>query len=104
MSRARSVVVVNRHAIRANRAHGRRDPVLSVRSGRAVGYGHEAVVYSPGGEECGRFVYRPGRPLSCGAEVFFRAAPGYRVEPLVREGGDTPPDPAPRRGPDPEGV
>jgi hypothetical protein len=56
---------VNQHAIKANRKHGTRAPVLTVKTYKDNRYAHEVVIHGP----C-RLVYRPDRPLSCGAHVW----------------------------------
>jgi hypothetical protein len=56
---------VNQHTIKANRKHGRDDPVLSVKRGGTNTYAHEVAVTGPS-----RIVYRPDRPLSCGARCW----------------------------------
>ena len=56
---------VNQHVIKANRKHGRSDPVLTVKSqGRNV-YAHSVTIDGPS-----TVVYRPDKPLSCGAHVW----------------------------------
>jgi hypothetical protein len=56
---------VNQHVIRRNRKEGRRDPVLTVKQGRANTYAHSVSIQGP---SC--VVYRPDKPLSCGAQVW----------------------------------
>lgn len=88
--KARTIVHVNRHAVRANQTRGQNKPVLTVRCRNETGHGHEAAVLADDGTEVGRFVYRPDRPLSCGARVWFETR--LRVVPLDRgEGGSRQP-------------
>lgn len=57
---------VNSNRIRSNSKHGTDDPVVTVREGNKVlFYAHEVEIlgYS-------RVVYRPDKPLSCGAKVW----------------------------------
>ena len=56
---------VNQHVIRRNKKTGERKPVLTVKQGRANFYAHEVRI-------CGesRVIYRPDKPLSCGATVW----------------------------------
>jgi hypothetical protein len=69
---------VNQHVIRANGKTGARDPVLTVKKGKANDYAHEVMVDGP----C-RIIYRPDKPLSCGAKVWIETSGDVRT--LVRE-------------------
>ena len=63
----RTIIHVNQHVIKANRKHGTTDPVITVKDGGGRGkavYGHEAA------GDGFKVVYRPDRPLSCGAHVW----------------------------------
>ena len=61
----RTVIHVNQHVIKANRKHGKNDPVLTCKTYKSNKYGHEVYVNGP----C-RIVYRPDKPLPCGAHVW----------------------------------
>ena len=63
----KTIVVINRHVIAANRKNGTNDPPISVRRGRngKPGYYHEYPL-----ESTGRLVYDPEHPLKCGATVW----------------------------------
>lgn len=61
---------INQHTIRANAASGAREPVITVKSSDANDYAHEAIIRTGDGTEIARVVYRPDRPLSCGAKVW----------------------------------
>lgn len=64
-------IVVNKHKVKANILHGTHEPVLSIqRSGETPEQGHEVDVVVDG-KVIGTFIYRPGRPLGCGATVWF---------------------------------
>lgn len=56
---------VNRHKATANRRNGTTDPVIAVRRGRTVTYHHEVAIEGPS-----KLVYRPDKPLSCGATTW----------------------------------
>jgi len=56
---------VNMHAIRRNKRLGTSEPVIAARTYKAVAYGHEVTIHGPSA-----VVYRPDRPLSCGARVW----------------------------------
>lgn len=99
---AKTIVHVNQHRIRHNAAAGSRDPVLTVKSRGRNRYGHEAVILDQNGREVARFVYRPDRPLKCGARVWCTVSPPYTVKPVLRDAaaatpagdGPCPPRPA----------
>lgn len=56
---------INQHVIRSNRKTGENSPVVSVKVGNANHYGFEVDVLGP----C-KIVYRPDKPLACGARVW----------------------------------
>ncbi len=66
MSRPRKTIIhVNQRVIRANLKTGARDPVLTVKQGKTNRYAHTARIDGPA-----QVVYRPDKPLSCGARVW----------------------------------
>jgi hypothetical protein len=66
----KTVIHVNQHVIKRNRKHNSHDPVLSVKTYKQNVYGHEAILYDKRGEEVARVIYRPDKPLGCGAHVW----------------------------------
>ena len=74
----KTIIHVNQHKIKANRKDGKDRPVLTCKTYKENKYGHEAVV-KVAGKEIGRFVYRPGKPLSCGAHVWFETTAEVEV-------------------------
>jgi len=66
----KTIIHVNQHVIKANRKHGKTDPVLTVKTYKSNDYGHGAIIYDKEGEEVARVIYRPDKPLSCGAHVW----------------------------------
>lgn len=56
---------VNQHIIRANAKHGTTDPPLTVKVGKRNVRATAVQVLGPS-----EVVYRPDRPLSCGARVW----------------------------------
>jgi hypothetical protein len=56
---------VNMHKVRANKKHGTNEPVLTIKEGRTNTYCHEVDILGPS-----KLVYRPDKPLSCGARVW----------------------------------
>lgn len=73
--KAKTIVHVNQHVIKANRKTGERNPCLTVKQGRKNTYAHEAVIKFQG-TEVARVVYRPHKPLSCGAQVWIETTNG----------------------------
>jgi hypothetical protein len=66
----KTIVHVNQHVIKANRKHGSTNPVLTVKTYKSNNYAHEAIIYGQDGKEAARVIYRPDKPLSCGAHVW----------------------------------
>jgi len=65
------IIHVNQHKIKANRKNKTNEPVLTCKTYKDNRYGHTAIILDSEGIEVGRFVYRPDKPLSCGAHVWF---------------------------------
>lgn len=63
----KTIVVINRHVIAANKKNGTNDDPISVRRGRSgkPTYHHDYEI--PGHA---RLVYNPEKPLKCGATVW----------------------------------
>ena len=56
---------VNMHKVKANKKHGTNEPVITIKEGKNNTYCHEVSIL--GGS---KVVYRPEKPLSCGAKVW----------------------------------
>lgn len=56
---------VNQHKIKSNHKTGQREPVLTVKTYKSNTRCSEVIIDGP----C-RVVYRPDKPLSCGARVW----------------------------------
>ena len=56
---------VNQQVIKANRKNGTTLPVITTKTYKENAYGHEVKINGP----C-TIVYRPNKPLSCGAQVW----------------------------------
>ena len=67
----KTVIHVNQSVIRKNLKEGTTDPALTCKTYKDNRYGHEAIVKDKNGEEVGRFIYSPNKPLSCGARLWF---------------------------------
>ena len=61
----KKVVHVNQHVIKKNRKHGETAPPLTVKTYKTNDYCHSVVIEGPS-----KVVYRPDKPLSCGAHVW----------------------------------
>ena len=67
----KTIIHVNQHNIKHNRKTGERIPVLTTKTYKDNRYGQTCEVLDKEGNLVGRFVYRPDKPLSCGAHVWF---------------------------------
>ncbi len=56
---------VNMHKVRANKKHGTNEPVITIKEGKKNTYCHEVSILGKS-----TVVYRPEKPLSCGAKVW----------------------------------
>ena len=63
---------INMHTIRANKKHGKRDPVITCKTYKSNTYGHEVDISGPS-----KVVYSPDKPLSCGARVWIETDSQY---------------------------
>ena len=61
----KKVIHVNQHVIKSNRKTGESQPVITVKTSKSNIYGFEVEVKGNA-----RILYRPHKPLSCGATVW----------------------------------
>ena len=61
----KTIIHVNQHKIKRNAKTGEREPVLTCKTYKSNDYAHEVMIDGP----C-RIIYRPDKPLSCGARVW----------------------------------
>lgn len=80
----KTIVHVNQHKIKSNRKSGEIEPVLTVKTYKSNDYAHEAVIYGQDGKEAARVIYRPEKPLSCGAHVWIETS--GKVDAVIIEG------------------
>ena len=66
----KTIIHVNQHVIKSNRKKGELEPVLTCKTYKTNTYAHEAIIRDADGNEVARVVYRPDKPLSCGALVW----------------------------------
>ena len=58
-------IPVNQHVVRSNKKHGKKEPVLTVKTYKSNTYAHEVEINGPS-----KVIYSPDKPLSCGARVW----------------------------------
>lgn len=63
----KTIIHVNQHVIKSNRATGANDPVLTVKTYKSNTYAHRVKIL---GES--EIIYSPDKPLSCGAHVWIQ--------------------------------
>ena len=61
----KTIIHVNQHVIKDNSKTGKRNPVLTVKTYKSNTYAHDVEIIGNS-----RVVYRPDKPLSCGAKVW----------------------------------
>ncbi len=65
----KTIIHVNQHKIRANKCGGSL-PVISAKTYRSNTYGNSAKILDAKGDVVAEVVYRPDKPLSCGAKCW----------------------------------
>ena len=65
LQRMKKRIHVNMHKIRFNQRHGTRNPVITVKTSHSNRYAHSVDIMGPS-----TVMYRPDKPLSCGARVW----------------------------------
>jgi|TARA_R110002020_G_scaffold63686_1_gene169694 hypothetical protein len=66
----KTIIHVNQHIIKSNRKKGEVEPVLTCKTYKSNTYAHEAIIRDADGNEVAKVIYRPDKPLSCGAHVW----------------------------------
>jgi hypothetical protein len=68
----KTIIHVNQHVIKANfkRPVEEAEPCLTVKTYKNNQYAREAIIRDSEGREVARVVYRPDKPLSCGAHCW----------------------------------
>ena len=79
----KTIVHVNQHKLRDNTRDGTDDPVLTIKTYKSNDYAPEAVIRDDAGLEVARIVYRPHKPLSCGARCWIETE--NEVTPVTRD-------------------
>jgi len=66
----KTVIHVNQHVIKSNTKNNQDSPVITCKTYKDNRYASEVVIYGQDGLEAARVIYRPDKPLSCGAKVW----------------------------------
>ena len=85
----KQIIHVNQHKIKRNTKHGTDEPVLTVKTYKDNNYAHEAVLKTKDGVEIAKVIYRPHKPLSCGARVWIEVNTDNVDVELVRRDNET---------------
>lgn len=78
----KTIIHVNQHVIKANRKNGDNNAVLTCKTYKDNVYAHEAIIRDEAGNEVARVIYRPEKPLSCGAHVWIET--NLTVEKVIK--------------------
>ncbi len=70
----KTIVHVNQHKIKSNLKTGNKEPVLTVKTYKSNTYASEVYIDGP----C-KIVYRPDKPLSCGARVWIETEAEIKI-------------------------
>jgi len=66
----KKIIHINQHKIRSNSKTGEREPVITCKTYNTNDYANEVEVLDTNGNIVCTVVYRPDKPLSCGAKVW----------------------------------
>ena len=69
---------VNQHVIKRNAKTGEREPVITVKRGKRNDYAREVEILGPA-----KVVYRPDKPLACGAKVWIETNAEVVIDPAI---------------------
>jgi len=72
MRKKKTVIHVNQHRIRSNYKTGARESVLTVKDWKQNRKSNSVQIIDARGEVVAEVVYRPHKPLPCGASVWFQ--------------------------------
>ena len=85
----KKIIHVNQHVLKRNTKYKTDDPVLTVKTYKENNYAHEAVLKTKDGVEIAKVIYRPHKPLSCGARVWIEVNTDDVDVELVRRDNET---------------
>lgn len=66
----KTIIHVNQHIIRSNKKTGQREPVLTCKTYKDNTYASEVIIRDAMMNPVAKVIYRPDKPLSCGATVW----------------------------------
>jgi hypothetical protein len=66
----KTIIHVNQHKIRKNLKQSINEPVLTIKTYNSNQCGHTASIRDEEGQEVARIIYRPDKPLKCGARCW----------------------------------
>ena len=75
----KTIIHVNQHIIKRNTKTGGTEPCLTVKTYKDNRYAQEAIILDKDGNEVARVVYRPNKPLSCGARCWIETTGDVEV-------------------------
>ena len=73
---------VNQHKIKSNQKLDKstqKEPVITCKRGGENHYAHEVIIFGKDGLEAARVIYRPDKPLSCGAHVWIETTNAFQA-------------------------
>ena len=70
----KKIIHINQAVIKRNRKKNECEPVITTKTYKSNDYGHEVHIDGP----C-KIIYRPERPLSCGAHVWLETSSAVEV-------------------------
>jgi hypothetical protein len=74
----KTIIHVNQHAVRRNTKNSEKEPVITCKTYKSNDYAHEVEIISDG-KVVAKVVYRPDKPLSCGARVWIETEEEVRL-------------------------
>lgn len=75
----KTIIHVNQHKIKSNAKNNDNQPVLTCKTYKSNVYGHSAEILDDKGTSVASVIYRPNKPLSCGAKVWIETQKNVRV-------------------------
>lgn len=75
----KTIIHVNQHKIKSNAKKNMNEPVLTCKTYKSNVYGHQADILDNSGNPFASIIYRPHKPLSCGAKVWIETQQNVRV-------------------------
>lgn len=76
----KTIIHVNQHIIKSNKKNNTQEPVLTVKTYKSNRYGSNVIIKDKTGDEVARIIYRPDRPLSCGARCWIETTEDVFVD------------------------